>query len=200
FSMSVVTPPAAVSLLLPAPAAQVDPDSAQFVWRSAGADVQKYCLQVALDSLFAASITDSAISDTGAFVTSLGANETYWWRVRAKNSAGWGEYSPPRRFETVVTGINNPAGMIHKFTLDQNFPNPFNPQTRINYTLPGRLRVRLTIFNSLGQAVAEPVNEMQSAGKHSVSFRADDLPSGVYYCRLSCGKKRTAVRRMLLLK
>jgi len=72
--------------------------------------------------------------------------------------------------------------------LEQNFPNPFNPQTTIRYGLPHPARVVLAVFNTLGQQVAEIVNADQDPGYHDVVFDGRQLSSGVYLCRMRAGK------------
>jgi hypothetical protein len=68
--------------------------------------------------------------------------------------------------------------------LYQNYPNPFNPSTTIHYSLPHRSHVILTVFNTVGQKVAELVNGDADAGEHGVRFNASQMASGVYFCRL----------------
>ncbi len=73
-----------------------------------------------------------------------------------------------------------------KIKLEQNYPNPFNPSTTISYEVPGHSTVNLDVFNMLGQKVATLVdNEAKPAGRHSVSFDAGNLASGVYLYRLN---------------
>ncbi|MBP1653635.1 MAG: Por secretion system C-terminal sorting protein, partial [Bacteroidetes bacterium] len=85
------------------------------------------------------------------------------------------------------------------FRLEQNYPNPFNPSTTIQYALPGRSSVTLTLFNTLGQQVATLVQGEQEAGYHEVKFDASQLPSGVYLYRLQAGN-HIEVRKALLMK
>ena len=74
------------------------------------------------------------------------------------------------------------------FELNQNYPNPFNPTTTISYRLQVGGTVLLRVYSMTGEDVAVLVNELQSAGEHSVTFDAGDLPSGTYFYRLQLGK------------
>lgn len=85
------------------------------------------------------------------------------------------------------------------FTLEQNFPNPFNPTTTIAYSIPASAHIELTIYDLSGRNVATLVDATQSAGSYHVTFNAEGLASGVYIARLTAGA-RTAVRKLALLK
>jgi hypothetical protein len=85
------------------------------------------------------------------------------------------------------------------FTLEQNYPNPFNPSTTIRYTLPHKSAIQLAIFNTLGQEVAQLVNEEKEAGYHEVKFDGTGLSSGVYFYRIQDGSF-TQTRKLLLLR
>ena len=69
------------------------------------------------------------------------------------------------------------------FGLGQNFPNPFNPTTQINYQLPEPAHVSLKIYDILGRLVTTLVDDMNQAGYYSVSFDGSKLASGVYLTR-----------------
>jgi len=102
--------------------------------------------------------------------------------------------------ESLVTSVDD--GVIStpsRFSLAQNFPNPFNPSTTITYTLPEKEHVILRVFNVLGQTVATLVDRAQEAGVQSVAFQANTLPSGVYFYRLEAGRL-SETKKMALLK
>ena len=81
----------------------------------------------------------------------------------------------------------------------QNFPNPFNPNTAINYQLPAVSQVKIAVYNVLGQEIQTLVNRRQEAGNHSVVFYAGNLAGGVYYYKLTAGSF-VQVRKMILVK
>ncbi len=83
--------------------------------------------------------------------------------------------------------------------LHQNYPNPFNPVTTISFYLPENTEVRLSVFNIVGQPVAELVNGSLSAGEHTVEWDASDMPSGMYIYQLEVGS-RIMTRKMTLVK
>lgn len=84
------------------------------------------------------------------------------------------------------------------FSLDQNFPNPFNPSTVIKYSLPEDQFVSLEIFNSIGQKVKTLVNEMQTAGRYNITFNADGLASGIYIYKIKAGSFEKTMKMTLL--
>jgi FtsP/CotA-like multicopper oxidase with cupredoxin domain len=85
-------------------------------------------------------------------------------------------------------GINEGSESLpENFRLDQNYPNPFNPETVISFHLPLLSYVTLKVFDVTGKEVATLVDEIKSAGSHSVKFNGSGLASGIYYYRLVSG-------------
>lgn len=90
-------------------------------------------------------------------------------------------------------------GIAERFALEQNFPNPFNPETKIRYSITQRSDVQLAVYNMAGQLVATLSNGIKAPGKYEVTFEAEDLASGVYLYRLSAGSF-VETRKMMLVR
>lgn len=88
-----------------------------------------------------------------------------------------------------------------QFTLSNNYPNPFNPSTQINFELPEIAEVSIKVYNIMGQQVAALVNTTMSAGFHEVSFDAGGLSSGMYIARMEAvGESGTRFNRELKMQ
>ena len=86
-----------------------------------------------------------------------------------------------------------------EYVLYQNFPNPFNPNTKIKYALPQNSKVNLTVYNTIGEVVQILVDEIQEEGFHEVDFNASELTNGIYFYRL-VANDNAQVKKMILLK
>lgn len=100
---------------------------------------------------------------------------------------------------SAVTAINEPVEIARGFSLDQNFPNPFNPVTIIRYQLPRIAHAELKVYDVLGREVSRLVDGVEAAGYHEATFDGSGLASGVYFYRLTTpGYSKS--NRMLLMK
>lgn len=105
-----------------------------------------------------------------------------------------------RRPLTELIGIQPISSEIPKqYSLSQNYPNPFNPVTNINFDIKSKGFVKLAIFNSLGQEIANIVNEELSVGKYKADWNASNYPSGVYYYKITAGDF-SETKKMILIK
>jgi hypothetical protein len=101
---------------------------------------------------------------------------------------------------TFTTDVNEiPGSTPSAYALEQNFPNPFNPSTKINFSVPVEGFVTLDVYNSIGQKITTLVNETKTAGTYVVNFDASDLTSGIYFYKISSGNF-TETKKMILLK
>jgi len=104
-------------------------------------------------------------------------------------------------YRPVITGVRTLSGRKSPpadFSL-HNYPNPFNASTTIKYNLVAPRRVKLTVYNIIGRQVAVLVDEVQSAGSHTVSWSANKFSSGIYFVNLKAGPDMKS-RKILLLK
>lgn len=99
------------------------------------------------------------------------------------------------------TDVSNETieGLPKEFTLEENYPNPFNPTTRIRYALPVQSQVNLSVYDITGRLITVLVNAQQAAGQYEVSFDAATLSSGVYFYRLEAGAF-SEMQQMVLLR
>jgi hypothetical protein len=85
------------------------------------------------------------------------------------------------------------------FSLEENYPNPFNPSTNIRSQIPNDGLVTLKVFNTLGQEVATLVNEVRTAGTYNEVFDASRVASGVYIYKLAAGNFSSA-KKLVVVK
>lgn len=95
--------------------------------------------------------------------------------------------------------VDDTAPIAFEYKLGNNFPNPFNPNTTVQYSLKQYGHVKLTVFNILGQEVASLVNEVKPAGDHRFVWHARGIPSGIYFYRLEAGDF-VRTKKMVLMK
>jgi hypothetical protein len=125
-----------------------------------------------------------------SFMDAIEKPGTYSYRLKQIDFDGTFSYSP--EIEVEITGPT-------EFALYQNYPNPFNPSTTIKFALPEKANVELTIFNSLGEKVAELFEGELDEGYHEVNFNASRLASGVYLYQLQASNFNS-VKKMLVIK
>jgi hypothetical protein len=106
--------------------------------------------------------------------------------------------------QLMSASLTSGSALPSEFSLAQNYPNPFNPETNIEFALPSAERVRVAIFNLLGQEVSVVADGDYAAGSHTVVWRGTDqngnqVASGMYFYRLET-PQGSQTRKMLLLK
>ncbi|MDD5361223.1 MAG: T9SS type A sorting domain-containing protein [Ignavibacteria bacterium] len=99
----------------------------------------------------------------------------------------------------IPTYINNGNANITTFELKQNFPNPFNPSTTINFNLKKDSFVKLAVYDALGREAEVLISKEMNSGEYSVKWNAEKFASGIYYYRLQAGDY-SDTRRMILKK
>ena len=115
---------------------------------------------------------------------------SYSYRLKQIDNDGNFKYS-----DVISLNIN----LIEKSEMGQNYPNPFNPTTTIQFTMAKEDKIRLVVYNAIGQQVAELVNGNVEAGTHNVTFNASSLTSGIYFYTLS-GNTVNITKKMILMR
>jgi hypothetical protein len=207
-SPPVILPPTAPVLATPVDNAIGVPVSTSLSW-VAVPGATTYRVQVSTSSTFTTSVVDdSTLTGTSRAVSGLANSTMYYWRVRAKNAAGFGAFSAARSFKTIgTTWVEHLEGDIPtECALTQNYPNPFNPSTTIQYDLAAPSHVTLEVYDALGQRAVKLVDEQQSAGTYRVRWDGSGNASGMYFYRLQVGDASTGsargfseTRKMVLL-
>lgn len=137
--------------------------------------------------------------------TLVSSGLSYKYRIKTYNEAATSFYSNEAEAAITVTAVSGREVPPTDYVLYQNFPNPYNPSTRISYMLPSESRIRVIIYNSIGSIVKELANEIEQAGYHELDFRAGNLPSGTYFYSMEARPVDhstifRSVKKMLLLK
>ena len=117
-------------------------------------------------------------------------------------SDDWGQRCPTPGEPNVMTSVpgeNSDTFIPQDFSLEQNFPNPFNSRTLIRYAIPHASHVRMVIYNVLGREVVVLKDERLETSYYNIVFDSVNLPSGLYFCCMEAGDF-TSTRKMLLLR
>lgn len=101
----------------------------------------------------------------------------------------------------VITNINDQHNLIFKDEIDlyQNFPNPFNSSTIIQFQLAQENKIRIELYNILGEKIQTIVEGFYSRGMHSIDFSSDKLPSGIYLYKMETGTQ-TLIKKFITIK
>ena len=136
---------------------------------------------------------------TGMEATYVGDLKVLGPYLFAATMQGSGKNGVWRRSLSDLTEIRSVPGMPISYTLDQNFPNPFNPTTTIHFGIPKQADVTIKIFDILGRNVADLISTELPPGFHSYEWDAREFSNGVYFCVLRCGDI-VLTRKLLLTK
>jgi hypothetical protein len=130
----------------------------------------------------------------------------HWWPTQYTSWKAQEAMENQRINFWLTTGIDpGPQGVVNqsdipmKFNLAQNFPNPFNPVTQIDFSIPTKGYVSLKVYNLIGQEVATLFSSVQPAGNYTATFDGSDLSSGVYFYRLKF-ENASITKKLVLMK
>ncbi len=125
------------------------------------------------------SYTDKSLNQAGR----------YYYRLKQMDNDGSFSYSSEIKVEYFQP---------NEFLLKQNYPNPFNPNTNIEFVLGEDSFVKLEVYNSLGEKVADLLNENKEQGIYKINFNSNKLPSGIYIAKMEAGSKIQTIKMSLL--
>ena len=111
----------------------------------------------------------------------------------------WHYWTDSMRVPPIITGADEELFVPLTYRLQQNFPNPFNPSTTIQYSIPHRSNVVIKVYDILGNEVKTLVNEEKDQGVYTINFDANNLASGLYLYRIQAGSF-IDTKKMILLK
>ncbi len=161
-----------------------------------------YDLQISTDVSFS-NIGHSVITNfTGYYMPAniLEVFSTYYWRVRSKVPGEVSNWSEVFNFRTGVSGVTTISENIPtEYKLFTNYPNPFNPSTKIKFDLPNSSIVRINVFDITGRMINEIFNMNLQAGSYETEFNGANLSSGIYYYRIEAGNF-VETKKMILVK
>lgn len=146
-------------------------------------------------------VLDTLVTDTSIVVPiELNPDKIFSWRVRAGNEYGFSLWSEISKFKTenVVSIVDN-SELATEFELQQNFPNPFNPETNIKFSIPQSNYTTLMIYDVLGRLIGVLIDEQLNRGTYVYNFNASNFASGIYIYVLKSGNNIIS-KKMILLK
>ena len=197
FHVSQVVPPAPALISPSNGAANLSP-TVTFLW-NAVSSATSYRIKISSDSLFNTVVRDSTITIDSLTLTGF-ANGQYYWKVASINSGGTGVYTSVWKFMVNPSGINGITSFIPKeFNLYNNYPNPFNPSTKIKFDVPKSSIVKISIYDITGRELRVLVNSNFTPGVYEVIFDASSLSSGIYFYKMQTSAYNN-VKKMVLIK
>ncbi len=161
----------------------------------------EFMSEVALGDLrwsqFSWLVPDTSLNYWGAAYSWGYDSSDHWNRLYTKNFIG--DYTNGNILVVTDAGAKDKATLPENITLLQNYPNPFNPSTMIHFSLPHEEWTTLKVYNLVGQEVATLIQGLVPAGEYSIRFDAENLSSGMYFCRLVAGEQ-TVTHKMMLMR
>jgi hypothetical protein len=193
--------PSVPVLILPPKNAINQLQNVTLLWDS-NAYVNSFRVQIAKDSTFFTTEFDTSVVNTPLQIRSniLELGMKYFWRVNATNILGTSEWSTVSNFTIRTTGIKQISSEIpSEYKLLNNYPNPFNPATKIRFQLPKTSFVEIKVYDITGRNIASLISRTAKAGIYESVFDASALPSGIYFVKMQAGEY-TGIKKIVLVK
>jgi len=164
--------------------------------------IYNYSLEVSNDLVQWTEVLSNVYSSSAEWTENAFSNiESRYIRVNfiSSNQNGWAGLWEAEIWEFNVTPVEEEKSFPEGFKLEQNYPNPFNPTTNIPFTLPKESKVKLSVYNLLGEEIAEITNSELAAGSYTYTFNGSELTAGIYFYRLE-SENYVNTKKMILLK
>jgi|GEM_PF-3548916 len=163
------------------------PPTVQFEW-SKVSTAYNYELELYEDSLLNSTIKIIATTENYATVNSFLFEKTYFWRVKAYTT----------KFDFLYSNVGK-FSIAPPFSITQNYPNPFNAETKIEFYVPYESRIKLKVYNILGEVVENLIDSEYSEGKYTHRWNASSFPSGIYFIQIE-GDEFRQIKKAVLIK
>ena len=166
--------PTPVTLILPAHGSQISRDSVRLFWQKLSSGVTRYGVMVATDSAMShVLILDTTLTDTTKLLTQLSPNVSYWWKVKACNLIGWGQYG-------LKFSFTFPPVKVLQKRIDPTTFSCENSSGVLKYSLPTQNYVSVRYFDTRGKQIASFVDQTQGAGYYTISLPISNWSQGSY--------------------
>jgi hypothetical protein len=177
--------PPAVILTAPENAAIVSRDSVHFSWNATSVEVDRYRLEIALDSLMTMPVVQDSQITENSMVHKYYRNKTvFFWRVKAHYAYGWADWSATRRFIVdVPVAFQSPDNFNFAF---EGRRKPGSPVV-LNYALPKASRVTIRLYTISGKRIRTIVNSWQTPDYYRVAMPTQTLSRGFYLLEFKAG-------------
>lgn len=120
--------------------------------------------------------------DVSEYTDNTAAGDTVYYKIQSQDNQG--KLSIFSDIVSIGDGKPTPSEKVYTFSLDQNFPNPFNPETGISFTLSKQAYLKLKVYDVLGKEITRIFEGTLPEGRHEFKWNAANYPSGVYFYRL----------------
>lgn len=162
-------------------------------------DISHYTIyKGALPGFMPSKYTVLATSTLNSYSDTEIADYKVYYKISAFDMSG-NESDYSNEASILFVGVEDEDALPTKFALLQNYPNPFNPTTQISFSLANLSQINISIYNVLGQKVAEVINKTLDAGNHTVKFDGSNLVSGFYLYKLET-PHYSKIMKMMLIK
>jgi hypothetical protein len=184
--------------------ANVGCNDVELRWSEPLNNAYEYITWYAKDEEFTIGLDSMIVDINTCTLNNLEDQTTYWWKVRANSETSIGTWSNQTwsfNADISVSVDDENSDFPTEYAITNAYPNPFNPTLNVSISMPQTSKLKVSVFNVMGQSVAILSNGGQySAGTHSFTFNGSDLGSGVYFVHASVVGKLNQVKKVVLMK